>query len=347
MLKNDLHDRGIAVFGAGGHTGRFVVDELERRGLRAIRIGRDLQKIAAVGEPSKSEPARVARVDDQASLDAALAGAAALINCAGPFVDTAIPLIDAALRAGIPYFAVAAEQAVVQSVFDTRDEAARAAGVSVVPAAAFYGGLADLLASAVAGDAENIDEISVVVGLDSWHPTGGTRLTGQRNTAPRVVQRNGRLEPVPATPATGQWDFPEPIGTRQIIMLPLSEIITLTSHLKVDTVTSWMNVEPLQDLRDPATPPPQPSDELGRSPQRFVMDVVVKLGAQRRRARATGRDIYQVSAPIIVETVERLLAGSNQPEAGVYSLGAMFDAKDFLSALGNGTIEVSYADVPA
>ncbi|TXG12953.1 saccharopine dehydrogenase, partial [Burkholderia territorii] len=31
----------VAVYGATGHTARFVVAELERRGVGAIRIGRD------------------------------------------------------------------------------------------------------------------------------------------------------------------------------------------------------------------------------------------------------------------------------------------------------------------
>lgn len=329
MNDQDRRHGRIAVFGATGHTGRFVVDEIERRGLRAIRIGRDAEKLAATGDASS----RVARADDDASLDAALAGAAAVINCAGPFVDTAIPLIDAALRAGIPYLDVAPEQSVVQSVFETRDDSARAAGVSVVPAAAFYGGLADLLASAVADEAEAIDAIDVAVGLDSWHPTTGTRLTGQRNTAPRVIQRRGRLEMMASPPPRQHWSFPAPIGRREVVMQPFSEIVTLASHLSADAIRPWMNLEPLQDLRDSATPPPLPVDQSGRSAQRFVMEVVVSAGGERRRATASGRDIYQVSAPIAVEATQRLLAGDVRRSAGVHALGAIVDARSFLSAL--------------
>ena len=35
----------VAVYGATGHTGRFVVAELARRGVRAIRIGRDAARL--------------------------------------------------------------------------------------------------------------------------------------------------------------------------------------------------------------------------------------------------------------------------------------------------------------
>lgn len=332
----------IAVFGAAGHTGRFVVGEIERRGLGAIRIGRDPAKLARSDAPHR-EAARLATVEDAASLDAALAGADAVVNCAGPFFDTALPVIDAALRAGIPYLDVAPEQAVVQSIFATRQDAARAAGVAVVPAAAFYGGLADLLASAAADGIDRMDEIAVAVGLDSWHPTHGTRLTGQRNTAPRVIRRDGSLEVLPSPPPTRRWDFPEPIGPREVVMQPFSEIVTLASHLEADAITPWMNLEPLQDLRDGATPPPRPTDDIGRSEQRFVMDVVVSAGGERRRATAAGRDIYHVSAPIVVEAAQRLIRGEGA-RPGVHALGALFDARSFLDALGD-TIEVAYAEI--
>ncbi|MBN3828278.1 saccharopine dehydrogenase, partial [Burkholderia sp. Ac-20384] len=39
----------VAVYGATGHTGRFVVAELARRGVRAIRIGRDAARLAEDG----------------------------------------------------------------------------------------------------------------------------------------------------------------------------------------------------------------------------------------------------------------------------------------------------------
>ncbi len=127
-----------------------------------------------------------------------------------------------------------------------------------------------------------------------------------------------------------------------MVILPLSEVITLASHLGAGTIESWMNVEALRDLRDAATPPPKASDEDGRSPRQFVMDVVVEVGGERRRASASGRDIYHISAPIIVEAAQRLLAGGGKFAGGVHALGAIFDARSFLSALGASGMDVSY-----
>jgi len=336
----------IAVVGAAGHTGRFVVRELERRGMLPILIARDANKLAVVGAGHDRDRVRLARMDDPASLDSALTGASAVINCAGPFFDTALPVIDAALRAAIPYLDVTAEQITVQTIIETRHAAAVQAGVVLLPAAAFYGGLADLLATAVANESEQLDEIHVSVGLDSWHPTAGTRLTGARNTAKRVVQKNGMLTPSEEPPPHGHWLFPAPLGRQEVIMLPFSEMITLSSHFNVSTIESWINVAPLRDLRDAATPAPQPSDESGRSSQRFVMDVLVRAGDQLTRATASGRDIYATSASIIVAAVQKLLTNEAHAMAGVRSLGEIFDARAFLEALGPDVVQVSYHDVP-
>ena len=100
-------NRTIAVFGAYGHTGRFVVTELRRRGWRPILLGRDGEKLRALAAET-GEEARVASVDDAGSLDRALSGAAAVIHCAGPFLDTSSPVLEAALRSGIHYLDVAA-----------------------------------------------------------------------------------------------------------------------------------------------------------------------------------------------------------------------------------------------
>src|SRR5215831_14299734 len=174
--------RSVAVYGATGHTGRFVVAELTRRRLVPVAVGRDKAKLAVAGFSADVET-RVAPIDDPELLDRALAGVAAVINCAGPFLDTAEPVAAAALRRRIHYLDVTAEQASAQATFARFDEAARASGVVVIPAMGFYGGLADLLVTATADGWERVDDVRIVVALDSWQPTPGTRITGDRNTA--------------------------------------------------------------------------------------------------------------------------------------------------------------------
>lgn len=167
----------VAVFGAYGHTGRFVVAELLERGFVPVLSGRDAEKLRAAAAPGLD--VRPSSVEDPVSLDRALAGTAAVINTAGPFATTAGPLIEAALRAGIPYVDVAAEIEANDDTFTHFSDRARAAGTLIVPAMAFYGGLGDLLVTSAMGDWTSADEVHIAYGLNGWQPTAGTRVAGE------------------------------------------------------------------------------------------------------------------------------------------------------------------------
>jgi len=321
----------VAVYGASGHTGAFVIAELSRRGFTAIAIGRHRATLAAADFPAGVRR-EVAAIEDPGSLARALAGADAVVNCAGPFLDTAEPLVAAALQARIHYFDVTAEQASAQAIFERFSAAAEEAGVAVVPAMGFYGGLGDLLATAAMGDWTRADEARIAIAPDSWKPTEGTRVTGRRNTVPRLTLCEGKLRPL-ADPAPNiVWPFAEPFGAQDMVELPFTEAILIGRHLRVSELHSYLNTAPLRDLQDANTPAPVAADASGRSAQTFLVEVEVRKASTVRRASARGRDIYATTAPLVVEAVERILT-DGVAQGGVFAPGALFDARNFLAAL--------------
>lgn len=327
-----MNRQAIAVYGAAGHTAKFVLRELERRGYPTISIGRGEARSSNDGGRDTRSDWRRASCDDPDALDEALRGSCAVINCAGPFLDTAPALIEAALRADIHYFDITAEQRSVRQSLATYHEEARHRGTVILPAMAFYGGLADLLAAEVTRGATSVDCIEIGVALDYWHPTEGTRKTGDRNTARRLVVADGRLTAIPRPAAVRDWTFPEPFGRQAMVAVPLSEIVTIFRHIAVRDLCSYMNSAPLRDLEDPRTPGPAATDSSGRSSQRFVMDVQAVSGDRRARIAAVGRDIYAVTAPIVAEACVRVL--EHPPAAGgAYAPAELFDAKSFLAEL--------------
>ncbi|HYP34292.1 MAG TPA: saccharopine dehydrogenase NADP-binding domain-containing protein [Burkholderiaceae bacterium] len=326
--------RPVAVYGAAGHTARFVLAELKRRGLPAVAVGRNAATLP------RDVPARVAAIDDAAALDAAFAGCAVVVNCAGPFLDTAGPVAAAALRASAHYIDVTAEQASAMDVFERFDAPARAAGVAVIPAAGFYGGLADLLATALLGPDGAADALTVAVALDRWWPTAGTRITGERNTVPRLVVADGRLAPLPLPAARSTWTFGAPHGEQEVVELTFSEVITISRHLRVRSLRAHLTQSSLDEIRDAGTPPPVAADALGRSAQRFEMVVEARQGDVVRRATARGQDIYAVSAPLVVEAAQRLMA-PGFARTGALALGQAVAAADFLRALSPAHLELA------
>lgn len=326
-----MKNRNVTVYGAYGHTGQFVVRELVRRGYKPVLSGRDEGRLRALAEHFTDLDVRVASVDDADALNAAIKGAVVVVNCAGPFIDTSPPLIAAALGARAHYLDVAAEQRAVASAFENFAEAARSADLIVAPGLAFYGGLGDLLATVAMGDWGSADEITIATALDRWHPTRGTRVTGQRNRGQRLSFADGKLTWGDVS-WKRSWIFPEPFGRLEVVGLPLSETITIPHHLRIRDVRTYINVKALDDIHDPNTPPPSPTDDRGRSAQLFVMEAQVRRGMSERRSRASGRDIYATTAPIVVQALDSIVRGKAKAK-GVVSAGEAFDAREFLLAL--------------
>lgn len=257
----------VTVFGAYGHTGRFVVAELAARGFVPVLSGRNAQTLEELAHEHGLE-SRVASVDDPASLDRALAGTAAVINCAGPFASTTGPVIEAALRAKIPYLDVAAELEANLDTFAHYREWAREAGAVIVPAMAFFGGLGNLLTTAAMGDWIEADEAHIAYALSNWHPTVGTRLSGvvsrERRGNHRLRYSGGQLEHRTDAAPTLEWTFPQPMGPRPVIgEFTMADVVTVPHHLSIPDVTTYMTVEAARDVAAPTRRPRPPPTRGG------------------------------------------------------------------------------------
>ena len=340
----------VTVFGAYGHTGRFVVSELLERGLTPILSGRNPEKLKAFEASHGELDLRPASVDDPSSLDAALKGAAAVINCAGPFATTSAPVIEAALRARIPYLDIAAEIEANLDTFELFADRAHQAGVLIVPAMAFYGGLGDLLATAAMGDWVAADEISIAYGLSNWKPTLGTREAGEvsrrRRDGKRVVFSQGRLELRADKAPTQDWTFPAPLGKQAVVGdFTMADTVTMSRHLRTPQIRSYMTSAAVRDLSDPDALPPVAVDGSGRSSQVFLVEVVARSGSEERRAVARGQDIYAITAPIVAEATQRVVHRQID-RVGVLTAGEAFDACDFLAALCPAHLSVEIQGSP-
>lgn len=329
----------IAVYGAYGHTGKFIVSQLLVQGFNPTLCGRDKEKLLSYGQQYPNLKTIIADINLPDSLDSAFSGSDIIINCAGPYLDTAEPIIQSALRLGKTYIDLNAEQKSVLDIFEKYSDQAKQAKIIIIPAAAFYGGLGDLLSTALTDGWDEIEDINIYIGLNSWHPTKGTRLTGERNHYQRFVFLNGELQPLQAGEPI-KWDFPKPMGTIEMMAVPLTEIITISRHLNVKNINTYISLNAIEDIRNSKTPEPNPTDQKNRSSQLFCMEVVAINGNTKRKIIAQGRDIYAVTAPLVVEAIKRIIAGKIK-KYGVTTIGEVFEAADFLNSLNTDDITIS------
>src|SRR5690242_20877878 len=85
------------IYGANGYTGELIAREAARRGHRPILAGRDAAKVERLARELGCE-SRVFALD---AID--IAGVSLVLHCAGPFIQTSRPMVDACLAAGAHY----------------------------------------------------------------------------------------------------------------------------------------------------------------------------------------------------------------------------------------------------
>jgi hypothetical protein len=111
-------------------------------------------------------------------------------------------------------------------------------------------------------------------------------------------------------------------------------------HIAVQKIHEYMTLAPLKDLSDLDSSPPAAAYASGHSAQTFLIEAVVRSAGDERRGVASGRDIYAVTAPLVVEATLRLLARQGSV-VGVVAAGALCDARDFLGALASEHFQLS------
>jgi len=165
------HD-GWMLYGATGYTGVLLAEEAKRRGLRPLLAGRSEAKLKPLAE-RLGMPFRAVGLDDPAALRGALQGVRAVLHAAGPFVDTAAPMVRACLDAKAHYLDITGERSVFQRVLGT-DAEAKARGVCLVSGVGFDVVPSDCLAKHVAdrvsGGARELEIALAMLG----RPSAGT-----------------------------------------------------------------------------------------------------------------------------------------------------------------------------
>jgi len=326
----------VAVYGATGYAGRLVVAELVQRGIIPIAIARNSEDLAAANFSGVEVlRRRQAFIEDARSLEWAIDAADAVINCAGPFVDTAQAVASAAIHTGIHYLDLCAEQSVTRQLMAKMAAAARKAGIAVLPSVAFFGGLADLLISVALEDWEAADLIEIHIALDNLRPTAAMLASLRQLRAFQHGVGQRAAEDVPRGTNSRFWDFQYPFGRRKIIEVPVSAAALITHHIQVDAIRSYMSCGAL-DAQVRTTPEGSPHTSPS---QQFAIEVTMFRGSDRRRAVALGDNIYTLSAALICATVRDLLEGKFS-HPGVHAPSEIFNARELLRALQPGHISI-------
>lgn len=352
-MTSDSVPGPIAVVGATGFTGRLVARALAARGASVRLIGRNPEKLRDAARGIELCETRAVTTWDEDSLASAFEGCAAVVGCAGPFVEAGKPVVRAAVKANVPYCDSTGEQPFIRYVFDELDAPAREAGVALVPAFGFDYVPGDL-AAAIAGEGLGpLDRVDIVYVVEAMGTSPGTRISAIEmlgRAAYQYIDGELKRDRIGAYRCT----VDTPIGEKTGGSTPSGEPITVPRHLDVRNVVSYLalpgpigpasSLAPLgavllslPGVRDfvksaAARGPKGPSDRE-REGRIFVQAQARSLEGKQRSVLLEGRDIYGFTAEALAELATRFADGKVEG-AGALAPTQVVDPREFLAATG-------------
>jgi short subunit dehydrogenase-like uncharacterized protein len=195
----------LLIYGATGFTGRLVVEAALARGLRPVLGARDASRLQELAD-SRGLECRAAPLTDPAALARLLENIEVVLLAAGPFSQTAMPMVQACLSRGIHYLDLTGECAVIETLARLGPEATRC-DCMVMPGCGFDVVASDCLVSYVSRRLPGASHLAIgLSGLVT--PTRGSLRTIAEHAGMGVrTRRNGSYASVPPATLRRRFDY--------------------------------------------------------------------------------------------------------------------------------------------
>jgi short subunit dehydrogenase-like uncharacterized protein len=338
------------IYGANGYTGRMVVAEAVRRGLRPVLAGRNADELAALARPH-GLPVRAFALDDPLAVRTSLGGIDLVLHCAGPFSATSAPMLEGCLAVGAHYLDITGEIDVFAACH-AADARARAAGIVVLPGSGFDVVPTDCLAAMLKRDLPTAD--SLVLAFEAGGgPSPGTAKTGVEGLAKGGRARiGGELQRVPLAWKTRTFDRDG--ETRFAMTIPWGDVYTAYVSTGIPNVEVYMGVPPATAtklrrlrmlgpllgfgpvqayLKKQAGSRPGPSDQARSASITTVWGEARDAGGREALRTLRTPNGYDLTVTAALGIVARLRDGA-RPAGGYYTPSKLMGADYVLSLPG-------------
>ena len=225
----------ILIYGAYGYTGELIAREAADRELDIVVAGRNGTKTRGLGIELGVE----SRVFGVSEIGDNLDDVDVVLHCAGPFVDTYEPVVEACLETGTHYLDITGEFPVFEALAE-RDREAEQAGVCLLPGAGFDVVPTDCLAGHLHDRLPSATHLRL--GFDApTNISGGTLASVIEHAGGGgKVRREGKIERVPVAADSRTIDFGA--GPRNAITVPWGDVSTAYYTTGIPNVEVYMAV---------------------------------------------------------------------------------------------------------
>ncbi|WP_087720580.1 trans-acting enoyl reductase family protein [Salinicola salarius] len=297
----------LLIYGATGYTGRMVAAHAKTLGLDFEIAGRNRQTLASLAE-ALAVPFRVFEADADAAQS--LAGIDVLLNFAGPFAQTAEPLMRACLEAGVDYLDITAEINVYRLAERLGAKAAEA-GVMLLPGVGWDVVPTDCLTVHVAQRVQEPRSLRVALQVPGSMSRGSAMSVSEIIGAGLMARVDGHLVPTPdAQPR--HFDFGE--GPVPCSPLSFGDLVTGWYSTGIPDIAMFVHVSgeafPEGDLS--LLPDGPTAEQRDAHRARAIAEVTGADGTVARSMIETVNG-YSYTPLAAVEAARRVLEGERRP----------------------------------
>lgn len=212
------------LYGATGFVGDAISRLAIEYGLRPVLAGRDAGKLEKMAAELGVEH-KVFDLRDPHKIEQALKDVAVVLHCAGPYVNTSKPMVEACLRSGTHYLDLTGELPVYEAIA-ARDAEARARGIMLLPGVGFDVVPTDCLAVHLKQRLPSATRLTLAFKPEgpAGLPPGTQRTVIELIPYGNRVRRNGRLKSPQQATKTRLIDFGQ--GPVQAARLTWGDVFT-------------------------------------------------------------------------------------------------------------------------
>lgn len=320
------------IYGATGYTGELTAREAKHRGMRPVLAGRNRERVRALGEELEL-PVRIVGLDDPENLRESLEAVDLVLHCAGPFVRTSRPMVEACLATRTHYLDITGEIAVFEAILPL-GERAKAAGIALLPGVGFDVVPTDCLAASLAvalPDATHLELAFAASGGSASRGTLKTMIEAMPDAG--AIRKDGKITPVSLAHDAKEIEFS--CGKRWAMTIPWGDVSTAFRSTGIPNIRVYTGQSPgairrarrmrallpLAGLRPvkrflqwrverTVTGPDEATREAART---FVWGQVDNATGQRVTGTLETPEGYAFTVLSSVECAHRVLSGQVQP----------------------------------
>jgi len=210
------------IYGAYGFTGAWIAREAVRLGLQPILAGRNPSRLDQLADELGTER-RAFPLNQPGAIREALRDCRLVLNCAGPFSQTADPMVSACLETGTAYLDITGEVEVLESIAQRHDLAVDR-GVPLIPAVGFDVVPTDTMAVLLKQSLPSATSLQLAFTGTGSLSFGTTRTIIEACQKGGRVRQNGQIVPVPLGWRRRRISFRS--GRRWAMTVPWGDVAT-------------------------------------------------------------------------------------------------------------------------